>query len=206
MSIQMILVRCISLGLAALVALPAIAAEHTADEHAAHRAAMVAPRYQVTSGSYEVPDVQLLDALDNPVNLRALLATEQPIALNFIFTTCTTICPVMSATFVQMQRELGARAADVRLVSISIDPEYDRPRVLRDYAERFGAGPNWTFLTGDGDDVANVLRSFGAYTGSKMNHRAVTLLRRPGSDVWVRIDGLTSGASLAQEVSTRILD
>lgn len=184
----------------------AIAGEHSADEHAAHRAAMAAPRYEVSNGRYEVPDVVLLDQSDVEINLRALLDTDEPIALNFIFTTCTTICPVMTATFAQMQRELGTRSGELRLVSISIDPEYDRPRVLDEYAARFGAGSNWVFLTGEGDDVANVLRSFDAYAGSKMNHRAVTLLRKPGSDSWVRIDGLTSGSSLAMEVRSRILD
>ena len=167
---------------------------------------MAAPRYEITSGRYDVPDVVLLNQSDTEVSLRALLDADEPIALNFIFTTCTTICPVMTATFSQMQRELGARSEEIRLVSISIDPEYDRPRVLGEYASRFGAGSNWVFLTGDGDDVANVLRSFDAYAGSKMNHRAVTLLRKPGSDSWVRIDGLTSGSSLASEVRNRILD
>lgn len=193
-------------SMAMLFVTSASAGEHAADQHAAHRAAMAAPRYEITSGRYDVPDVVLLNQSDTEVSLRALLDADEPIALNFIFTTCTTICPVMTATFSQMQRELGARSEEIRLVSISIDPEYDRPRVLGEYASRFGAGSNWVFLTGDGDDVANVLRSFDAYAGSKMNHRAVTLLRKPGSDSWVRIDGLTSGSSLASEVRNRILD
>lgn len=181
-------------------------AGHSPDEHAAHRAAMSAPHYAVTSGRYDVPDVVLLDQSAAQVSLRSLLDSEEPIALNFIFTTCTTICPVMTATFAQMQRELGPEAAGIRLVSISIDPDYDRPGILDEYASKFGAGSNWLFLTGDGNDVTNVLRSFDAYAGSKLNHRAVTLLRRPGSDAWVRIDGLTSGSSLAKEVRTHLLD
>jgi protein SCO1/2 len=49
------------------------------------------------------------------------------------------------------------------------------------------------------------LRSFDSYAGSKMNHQPVTLLRNPDSDGWIRIEGLANGASLAQEVTNRLL-
>lgn len=183
-----------------------MAHEPVADEHSAHRVAAASGRYAARNAAYAIPDVMLLDSDGTAVPLRTVLDTERPIALNFIFTTCTTICPIMTATFVQMQHELGPAAADVELVSISIDPEYDRPRVLKAYTEQFGAGPGWTFLTGDSLDIERVLRSFDVYAGSKMNHRPVTLLRRPGAEEWTRIDGLASGADLAREVTARLLD
>ena len=162
--------------------------------------------YQVSDADYSVPAVELLDASGTSLPLQDLLASDEPIALNFIFTTCTTICPVMTATFAQLQRELGAEAERVHLVSISIDPEYDRPDKLAAYAKQFQAGGNWTFLTGDTKDIVNVLRSFDAYTGSKMSHRPITLLKRADSAAWTRIDGLASGQSLAHEVTSRLLN
>jgi len=176
------------------------------DEHAAHRAALGKTRYSVTTERYAVPDVELIDQSGTPVALRTLLEANQPVALNFIFTTCTTICPVMTATFAQMRRDLGESAGQVRLVSISIDPEYDRPGVLREYAERFHAGADWSFLTGDGAEISQVLLSFKTYAGSKMNHQPITLLKSPRSQAWIRIDGLASGEDLAHEVITRLLD
>jgi len=175
-------------------------------EHAAHHAAMQSQGYTVTTERYLVPDVELIDESGSPVALRQLLEGDRPVALDFIFTTCTTICPVMTATFARMQQELGESADQLRLVSISIDPEYDRPKVLVAYAERFHAGPGWTFLTGDGPDITEVLRSFNSFYGSKMNHQPVTLLKRPDSPSWIRIDGLASSADLAHEVQARLLN
>jgi protein SCO1/2 len=176
------------------------------DEHAAHRAAMHKTRYVASTVSYAIPDVELIDQLGASVPLRELLAADQPIALNFIFTTCTTICPVMTATFAQMRRELGDAGKNLRLVSISIDPEYDRPDKLKAYAEQFAAGSGWDFLTGDSADIVQVLRSFDSYAGSKMNHKPVTLLKSPDSESWTRLEGLASGKDLANEVTARLLN
>lgn len=178
----------------------------SADPHAAHRAAMQKTSYSATTERYSVPEVSLLDQSGDSVALRTLLESDKPVALNFIFTTCTTICPVMTATFAQMRRDLGDQADEVRLVSISIDPEYDRPEVLEAYAERFDARGDWTFLTGDLTDIMPVLTSFRAYAGTKTNHQPLTFLRRPQSLDWTRIDGLASGEDLAREVKTRLLN
>jgi protein SCO1/2 len=185
---------------------PAATDSSATQDHTAHLAAMAKPGYSVSSERYVIPDVQLIDESGSTVTLRSILDADQPIAMNFIFTTCTTICPVMTATFAQMRRELGEAGAQLRLVSISIDPEYDRPEKLKAYAEMFHAGPGWTFLTGDGDDLFQVYRAFESFAGSKMNHQPLTLLKSPQSPSWTRIDGLASGTELAQEVTARLLN
>jgi len=156
-------------------------------------------RYVRSERSYAVPDVTLVDEADRPVRLRELLAADEPVMLNFIFTTCTAICPVMSRIFARVPLELGRRAERLRLISISIDPEQDTPKRLRAYAERFGAGPRWRFLTGSVEDVKAVERAFDAYRGDKMNHRPLTLLRPAVGRPWVRLDGFASPAELARE-------
>lgn len=177
-------------------ALPAAAAD---DAHAQHRQAMNQHGYQRAVARYNLPSLTLTDSSGATVDIAQLLDTEQPTVVNFIFTSCTTICPVMSATFMQAQKQLGMDAQQIQWISISIDPEYDTPERLHGYAQRFDAGPNWHFLTGTLDDIIAVQKSFAVYRGDKMNHAPTTLLRVGRDNAWLRLDGLTSGAELAQE-------
>jgi cytochrome oxidase Cu insertion factor (SCO1/SenC/PrrC family) len=71
----------------------------------------------------------------------------------FIFTRCGNTCPQFSDAMAKLQKDLD-RSNDFLLVSITLDPEHDKPDVLRDYAQRFGADPNrWLFLTGDKETI-----------------------------------------------------
>ena len=182
---------------------PGGASAQTADhqDHSEHRKMVKEnpARYETTTETYTAPDIVLEDHNGNETPLASLLESPEPVALNFIFTTCTTICPVMTATFAHMLSELGPQADGLRMVSISIDPEYDSPGVLKQYAERYKARPDWRFLTGDAKQIVAVLKAFDAYTGSKGSHRPITLMKGPGSDHWLRIDGLASGADLSTE-------
>jgi protein SCO1/2 len=149
--------------------------------------------------SYEPPDVTLVDMNGARVPLSAALGYEGPVLLQFIFTTCPTVCPVMSGTFSAAQGRLGAELARVRMISITIDPEQDTPERLREYARRFKAGRQWLFLTGDLEDIVAVQKSFDAYRGNKMRHEPLTFLRAAPGKPWVRLDGLLSAAQLVAE-------
>lgn len=171
-------------------------------EHAAHHQMMQRQGYTRSVHSYATPDLTLLDQQGAATSLTEQLDTHQPVMLNFIFTTCTTICPVLSATFSQIQEQLGSEIASVRMISITIDPEQDRPEQLRAYAERYQAGPQWRFLTGDIENVIAVQKAFDIYRGSKTNHRPITLLRGSGAAKWVRIDGIASANEIIDEYRT----
>jgi len=133
------------------------------------------------------------------IALASALKHDGPVMLEFIFTTCPTICPVMSSTFSAAQSKLGDDLARVRMISISIDPEHDTPERLRQYAQKFKAGPQWLFLTGKTEDIASVQKAFDAYRGNKMRHEPLTFLRAESSEPWVRLDGLMSATQLVDE-------
>jgi len=156
-------------------------------------------RYQRSIESYQIPATELIDRHGQPVILSKLLNGDRPVVLNFIFTTCPSFCPILSATFGQIQNELANDSAKPQLVSISIDPEHDTPTRLKAYAKKFKAGSNWTFLTGSYDSILEIQRVFRAYKGEKMNHVPLTFLHHPGSTNWLRLEGFTSGKDLLRE-------
>jgi protein SCO1/2 len=86
---------------------------------------------------------------------------------NFIFTRCPTVCPVLTRKMGSLQPVAQESGGALHLVSISVDPDFDRPDVLRAYAEKAGADPaRWTFLTGDAASVrATVLEGFKVSIG-----------------------------------------
>lgn len=169
-------------------------------DHSQHAAMLAKPSpFQISQQQYTLPELTLRDQMGRAVPMSELQGGSGPVAINFIFTTCTTICPVMTATFSQMIRELGPDAGRINLVSITIDPEHDTPAVLANYAERFDAPPNWRFLSGSPGDVERVLRAFDAWSGSITSHRPITLVRRQGDANWVRLEGLGSASELTEQ-------
>ena len=169
-------------------------AHHHHDHH--DMAAMAQAPLVRSTGDYQVPDVTLRNADGKAVALRSMLDDGEPMMLNFIYTSCTSVCPAMSGIFSQVQARLGKQ---VHLVSISIDPEYDTPARLKAYASRFNASPQWTLLTGRLEDSVAVQRAFASYRGDKMDHVAATFMRSAPGEPWLRIDGLASADELVQE-------
>lgn len=169
------------------------------DPHAGHRDMLKkSTRYQRSNHAYSVPEVHLINMSGESVSLQSTLDREKPVILTFIFTSCTTICPILTATLAQADTELRKQPTAPRIVAVSIDPEYDTPQRLRDYSKSYRAGPEWDFMTGDTESIVAVQRAFDVYRGNKMNHMPVTLLKGSG-DQWLRLEGFTTAADLVRE-------
>lgn len=129
---------------------------------------------------YKVPDITLINQDGQQVQLTEYLNTEKFVVLEFIFATCTTICPILTANFTSLQTELDKDINNVRMVSISIDPEHDTPVILKRYLEKFNAQPGWDFLTGRLEDITQMMKAFNAHVSDKMGHRPLIFLHAPG--------------------------
>jgi protein SCO1/2 len=151
-----------------------------------------ARRVRISTVNLSVPEVQLVRDDGKRVSLPAEMNDGRAVVLNFIFTTCSSFCPLSSQTFSQFQDALGADIKDVHLMSISIDPEEDTPARLREYAHKFGAGPAWQHYTGTLAASLAAQRAFGAYRGDKMSHSPLTLMRAAHGETWRRIDGFAT--------------
>jgi protein SCO1/2 len=89
-----------------------------------------------------------------------------------MYTSCVDACPLETANLVQLQRILGERVGkDIFFYSVSIDPERDTPEALKAYAEKFGVGPGWLFLTGKPEDISLVVRKLGLTRSADLNAR-----------------------------------
>lgn len=148
---------------------------------------------------YKVPNVTLLNQDGKKINLRELVNGDAPVIIDFIYTTCTTICPVLSAAYANLQDELGTETLRARLISISIDPEHDRPEQMKEYLDRYDAKPGWDFLTGTREDITQVLKAFNASVSDKMAHLPLYVMHGPKTDQWVRIYGLIGSADFMNE-------
>ena len=155
--------------------------------------------YTRTLENYAVPDVTLINQDGIKVNLRKMLSTDRPVLVDFVYTSCTTICPVLSINFANFQKTIIEESGKTQLVSISIDPEFDTPKAMKAYLKRYNAEPGWDFLTGTRDDISRVLKAFKVFTLNKMNHYPVILLKSPSDSRWVRVYGLVGTSELLVE-------
>jgi protein SCO1/2 len=172
-----------------------VLAHDPAHEH--HAAPAAAP----SAAKVVLRDVPLLDASGRRVRLAQDVIGNRIAVVNFIYTTCTTVCPVASATFQQLQKRLEpSLGKDVVLVSITVDPIRDTPRRLRAYAARYEAGEGWAWLTGTKPDVDSVLKGFGAYAPSFEDHPAMVLVG--DANGWTRLLGFPSVDDLAARIET----
>jgi len=144
----------------------------------------------------KIPDVQLVDQDGKPVHFYSDLVKGKTVAMNFVFTSCTTICPPMGANFAKLQKLTAGKG--VQLISISIDPAVDNPQSLKAWAAKFGAGPGWTLVTGDRNEVIRLLKALGVYTAAITEHTPLVLLGNDAGHRWTRAYGLAAPAKLAE--------
>ncbi len=149
------------------------------------------------SSKMTIPDVELLDQDGRKVRFYTDLVKGRVVAINYIFTTCTTICPPLGATFARVQRELGGRVGkDVLLISISVDPATDTPERLKAWGAKFKAAEGWTFVTGRKPQVDELLRALGAATANPADHTPTVLIGNDAAGQWTRAYGLARPAVL----------
>jgi protein SCO1/2 len=187
------------------LAAPRVArAEQPAQNRETANPANPAKRPRGSTIDVKLPQIKLVRHDGQTVALTDELDDGRPTVVNFIFTSCTTICPVMSQIFSQLQARLGTDRDSVHMVSISIDPEQDTPARLREYAKRFHAGPQWQFYTGTAEASLAAQRAFNSLRGDKMAHTPVTFLRAGPGSRWVRVDGFVPSDELLAELRQQL--
>lgn len=188
--------RKLFFGAIALVAVTGAAQEHH------HHDASPRTSHQQPATSH-VPDIAVQTHDGREVHFYADLIKDRVTAINFIFTSCTTVCPLMGVRFAQLQPLLPK---DITLVSVSIDPTNDTPARLDAWAQRVGANPGWTLVTGAKPDIDELLRALGTQIADPASHTPLVIIidDRDGKLAMQRVDGLADPKTLARLLSEAI--
>lgn len=127
----------------------------------------------------KVPNFELTDQNNKKITNKYMLGKVY--LVEFFFSRCPTICPVMNSNMRAIEDEINN--PDFGIISISIDPENDTPELLKQHAKRIGVkSPNWHFLTGNRDYIGKVADQFDIYVGDKedegenLNHSGMIAL------------------------------
>ena len=132
-----------------------------------------------------LPNLPVVDQDGKAYNFYDDLIKGKKVIINFIFTSCTDICPLTTARMAQLQEKLGDMVGrDVEMYSITIDPEHDGPKELKRYADAFHVGPGWRFLTGKPEDVQLIRDKLGERSRIKSEHRHEMLLGNDAIGDW----------------------
>jgi protein SCO1/2 len=144
-------------------------------------------------------DVPLVDQEGRTVRFASDVVGRRVAAVEFVFTRCTTTCPVLGLQFQRVQHLLGDRlGTDFALVSVSVDPQFDTPALLKAWGERFDAQPGWTLATGPKLEVDRLLNALGSFSADRANHKNTILLIDGATGDALRVDGTATPASVVK--------
>jgi len=176
--------------------------EGEADPHAHHKAMLNKPAAPAKSTDVDLLDLTLVDQDGREVKFVSDVISDRIVVMDFVYTSCTTICPVLSALFSQVQNKLGDHLdEDVVLVSVSVDPTQDTPQRLKAYAARHQARPGWIWLTEPKTTMDDVLDGLGAYSPDFENHPSMVLVGDGRSGEWSRFFGFPSPDRIMDQVN-----
>ena len=147
-------------------------------------------------------DTKLKTQADRTVRFYSDALKGKVVLMNFVFTQCGDACPLITAKLVQAKNELGeAFGQEVRFVSISIDPQHDRPQDLAKFAKKFDAvHPEWLFLTGEPANVEVVTKKLGAWTDDVESHSTAIIIGSPRQGKWKKVRPDAPAKAIAMEL------
>ena len=159
------------------------------------------PNETSSFSSLKIPNARIYDQDGKQLDFYTDLIKGKTVAINFIFTTCTASCPPLTATFRKVQQNAAERGLSLQLISISVDPTVDTPERLHAFAEKFNAGPGWTFVTGDKSEIDSLLNGLGAAVANKNDHTPMIMIGNDSADYWTRAYGLSSPSQLVELIA-----
>ena len=129
------------------------------------------------------------------------------VVFNMMYSVCTGICPGNTANLLQVQQALGDRLGkDVFMVSMTLQPAFDTPKALNDYAKSYGIKPGWTFLTGQPKEMDVIRRKLGFFNDDPKidadlaNHTGMVRIGNEALDRWFMMPALSAPRQIARSI------
>lgn len=177
------------------------AAGKNADKTVDHSQHQMPAAEKPSSVKVRFDDSVLIDQDGQARKLKSEIIGDKIIVIDFAYTTCTTVCPVLTALMAKVQRGLAdSQTGNVQLLTLTVDPARDTPARLKAYAAQYGAQPGWTWLTGPTGRVNEVLKGFGAYAPRFEDHPPLVLVGDPKSGHWTRFVGFADPQDILGKV------
>lgn len=174
-----------------------------AHEHHEHAApAMAETPTSLKKEKLRLPDLRVVD--QNAVQRRFYsdLVKDRVVVVSFIYTSCTAICSPLTANLKRARELLDPALAErASFISISIDPQTDTPEALKAFAERYGIGGNWHFVTGKAARLLEIQKAFSVAMKRKEDHTPLILIGNDASNSWTRKHGLAPPEAIAAAIS-----
>lgn len=148
----------------------------------------------------KIPDVEVVTHEGKTVRFYSDLVKGRTVAVNFVFTNCTTICPASAGMFASLQKQADR---DLHFISVSIDPTHDTPKRLDQWSKQFRSRPGWTLVTGSQTAIDAILKALGGPQGRPQDHNPLTIIGSDATHQWTRLYGFP-GAEKVNEAVTEV--
>ena len=176
------------------------------DSYSLAAAAGVAPSPTIESwdAARFLPDVLVQTHEGVRVRFYGGLIRGKVALINFMFTTCTSQCPLATANLMKVQEALGDRVGrDVVMVSVTVDAYTDTPATLSRYAKRYGTRPGWYFVTGRQQDLDLIRRRLGAFDAAvdKTQHTGILIYGNEATGQWAATPAQARPSTIVRSVT-----
>src|ERR1043166_1230037 len=156
-----------------------------------------------------LPNVELITQDNQKVHFYTDVVKDKRVVIQFMFTRCKDICPVITHHLIEVQNLLNGRVGrDIFFYSISLSPEEDSPAALKAYAKMHNVGPGWTFLTGKPEDIFLLRKSLGFFydnpkeDADRNNHSGMLLVGTEPLMRWAMCEGGANPKWIATVIQT----
>ena len=185
--------RVTSLLMLALLMAPSTPALPAADEQTPEQAEAAAREY--------FTDTVLINQYGEEVRFFSDVLKDQVVAINFIFTNCQGACPIITEKLKAARSAVGDElGTSIRFISISIDPARDTPAAMKKFQEQHRADGDWVFLTGEKENLDNVVKRLGQYFPDVEEHSTLVIAGNVAEQHWMKIMPSAPAGGIAEKL------